>query len=140
MNEIEELIAAYTAALPKRLEDFKKCVDRSIVALRNEKKADWDEIEYQAHKLAGSSGTYGFIELWSVFRHVEEAVADGRLKKLSPVRAAEHLERAWNEITELAKLAQERKPTGGNPENAVAGLARHLEALIEQGKVKDEAA
>lgn len=124
---LEELIAQYTRELPGKAEELRTALAPVLSALDLGQSPKWDDLEYFAHKLTGSSGTYGFLALSNVCRHLEEAITDGRLPDSAPPHAAEHLRRWLKIFDEYTELASTRQTLGSNQEAAaLSALGIHL--------------
>ena len=92
--ELEKLKEAYIAELPAKTANLSRATQRAASDLAQNGSPNWRELETLSHKLAGSSGTYGFGQLSRLSRHLEDALSEGRLQHLSKAEAAEYLT-AW---------------------------------------------
>lgn len=76
-SAIKELKRNYAKELPRYASELHQCVENTIASLRQpgattRSCTGWERIEALAHKLGGSSGTYGFLPLSNVCRYLED--------------------------------------------------------------------
>lgn len=128
-NEIEKLIQAFSKDIPKRASDLTVALNAVIAALEQNAPPRWDELEYHVHKLAGVSGTYGFMPLSAICAYLEDLIGGPEFKTLPTGVSSEHLKR-WNTIfNEQWQLAAARKKPFETPEQLVGALSQHLTSL-----------
>lgn len=125
---IKELRANYAKELPERTEEIAKCAEKLIAELKaGTVSPDVREFEYLTHRLAGSSGTYGFTALSSVTRYMEELVAEQNLFKHGAAKSSEQLERWLVVFRDLAARAHAMQPENSRlGDEAVRALEAHL--------------
>jgi HPt (histidine-containing phosphotransfer) domain-containing protein len=63
---LAEARAQFATTLPAKIADLRSLLDRGA----------WDELRRAAHKLRGSTGTYGFMELSTATGDVEDALLE----------------------------------------------------------------
>ncbi len=66
---LDELKAEFGTALPARLDELATAV--SAAHARPDDSAAWDEAHLKAHRLHGTSGSYGFVRVGEVARQIE---------------------------------------------------------------------
>ena len=88
--ELERIRREYEVELPAKLEAVREAVTAVRDSLRGRGRAlpsEWRELEFLAHKLAGSAGTYGFDAVSKQARVMSEAVAAGKAAQLGALDA-----------------------------------------------------
>ncbi len=130
--EIEALRATYASEIPAKAAELTRALDTVLHGLGLGQTVGWEELEYFAHKLCGSSGTYGFHHLAAVTRYLEERVCDPAFTELAPNLIAEHLAK-WNSLfAQQARQAHGRQSEAATPESLVEPLNEHLQLLVTQ--------
>jgi HPt (histidine-containing phosphotransfer) domain-containing protein len=87
----------YLASLPTRLEELRA----DIADLRSGKPGAASALKVRLHRLAGSGGSYGFVQLSSLAREAERWLTPD-----AGVWETDGLELILNRLTEAAKEAQ----------------------------------
>lgn len=131
-DEIEQLKASYASQLPQKTAELSQALDKALAALTGGTTPEWRTIELGAHKLAGSSGTYGFSHLSALLRHLEELVADLTFVTSARSAQADYLRRWTALFDEQSRLAAART----EPEIAVDDLIATLKRTATPRKRK----
>jgi HPt (histidine-containing phosphotransfer) domain-containing protein len=92
---LAEARRGFAASVPVKVAELQVLLDR----------ASWDELRRAAHKLRGSTGTYGFLELSAATAEVEEALleAGGPPGPEVKERVARRVKDALREAERIAK-------------------------------------
>ncbi len=96
-DAFRELRTEYLASLPGRLEELRA----DVAGLRSGKPEATAALKVRLHRLAGSGGSYGFVQLSSLAREAERWLADN-----ADVRETAELELILNRLSEAAHEAQ----------------------------------
>jgi chemotaxis protein histidine kinase CheA len=88
----------YLATLPGRIQELRE----DVASLRSGKSEAASSLKVRLHRLAGSGGSYGFLQLSSLAREAERWLADNA----ADVREAGELELILNRLSEAANKAQ----------------------------------
>jgi HPt (histidine-containing phosphotransfer) domain-containing protein len=95
-DAFRELRIEYLAALPGRLEELRA----DVAGLRSGSPEAAAALKVRLHRLAGSGGSYGFVQLSSLAREAERwLVANGDSREL------DQLEAILDRLTETARKA-----------------------------------
>lgn len=131
IDELEQLKKEYAAELPQKLTHIHQAVDQVIQSLTHRRKVSWEALEGATHKLAGSSGTYGFKALSVIARYLEDLITENLIQSLGPQQAIAHLSRWYDTLSHEAHLAQagSKSSKSSNSENKLASLKEHWASL-----------
>jgi HPt (histidine-containing phosphotransfer) domain-containing protein len=93
-QEISLLREDYRRQLPAKLSQILTEISKAG------KTGDWGSVETLLHKLAGSSGTYGFLELSEASRSFELFLSSAEFKKFSHEKSAQAVARCYGTLEE----------------------------------------
>jgi HPt (histidine-containing phosphotransfer) domain-containing protein len=88
ISELERLKREYAAGLPEKAAALATEARGVVKRLERGQAPAHGKVEKLAHKLAGSSGTYGFMVVSALARLLEDAIAGGEFDKRAPEDAA----------------------------------------------------
>ena len=95
-NELNTLKITYRGELAEKTGMIMKAI----------KNSDWQQLEHLVHKLAGSSGTYGFSELSAHLRNLEDRLLEKKIQT-QPENQIKLELKTWTAT--LGKLCKEAK-------------------------------
>lgn len=127
IDEIEELKKEYAEGIAERITSIHQATDQIIQALTHRRKPNWEALETSVHKLAGSSGTYGFTALSHLARYMEDLITEKRIQGVAPQLALAHISR-WFDALERESHAV-RARTTKNSGKALSELKDHWASL-----------
>lgn len=95
MDALEQLKLEYVASLPQKLDTITITINSILKAVKEKSNADWRTLEHLVHKFAGSSGTYGFMELSIHAKALEDCISTNDLQSRSELEQIRFL-KDWN--------------------------------------------
>jgi HPt (histidine-containing phosphotransfer) domain-containing protein len=81
MEELERLRREYAASLPEKTSRVSAEAREVVRRLQTNAEPNFTLLEQLVHKLAGSSGVYGFMAVSALARRLEDDIATGVLAK-----------------------------------------------------------
>lgn len=135
IDELEQLRKEYAAEMPNRMTSIHHGMDVIIQALTHQNKCDWHPLNACVHKLAGSSGSYGFKELSKAARYMEDLIESGKLTTQSPQNIIAHLSR-WYDVLSRCSHTVQSGAQNADINSAIQDLAEHFASLSEQNTKK----
>ncbi len=95
-NEVSEIIARFSTSIPER-------VNEMLVAFDHK---DWDRLEKLAHRLKGTAGACGFLDLMEAVAHIEDCLRAGHssglrrdcIENLRPIAGKENKDKGHSGI------------------------------------------
>lgn len=124
-DELRELQKQYAESMGKKASTVQRTVDKIIHDLGRKTDPDWQALEQLTHKLAGSSGSYGFWGLYEILVYLEHNISNNTLPSLAAEQAADHLKRWVSFFMDHARIISE------NFENGLHINAETIDAQIE---------
>lgn len=128
IDELEQLKKEYAAELPQKLTHVHQTVDQVVQALTHRRKVTWEALEAATHKLAGSSGTYGFKTLSAIARYMEDLICEKRIQELGAQQTVAHLSRWYDALSQAAHAAQ-RSTANTQSDATLNALKEHFVSL-----------
>lgn len=134
IDEIEQLKKEYAEGIAERITGIHQATDQIIQALTHRRKPNWEALETTTHKLAGSSGTYGFTALSHLARYMEDLISEKRIQGISPQHALAHLSRWFDALERESHSVSSR--TTRNSGQALTELKDHWASLVDTANRK----
>lgn len=101
IDPLEKLKQEYAASLPQKKDSIAITVQAVMRAIQAKENLDWTTLSSLVHKFAGSSGTYGFMDLSNLARDLELKIDDGTLDKMKDKEISFYLA-GW--LTQFTKM------------------------------------
>jgi diguanylate cyclase (GGDEF)-like protein len=98
-NALQELQRGYLASMPARLQELRS----DLAALSNGDDAAADSLKAHLHRLAGSGGSFGFLDLSAIAREAEHYLANNALS-----RDLNGMDAILNRFEEAVRRAEEQ--------------------------------
>lgn len=112
MDALGKLREEYVRSLPQKRETIRITLSSAAHALRSGTEPDWKALHVVVHRFAGSSGTYGFLELSEHARELEDRIASGTIERLHPDESLACIENWFLKLSRLIDAVQEGSAKG----------------------------
>lgn len=131
MKELEQLKKEFQSEIPQKTESLSNEIEAILQALTHSTpgQVDWTKLSFIVHKLCGSTGTYGFLSLFTATSFLESLLTQNTFSSMSSENVGKYL-RLWLTIFQrYVKKSTKEPPSLENEKKAAIDIEKELESL-----------